>query len=106
MPSQGEPIDDDASPDLLEGVDLQHAQLLCRSFDIMASKIPGLNNSSALWALATLLAQILAAPGTNDDIMNATGERFARMLRLAYPAMVRTMETARREAQGLPLNDA
>jgi hypothetical protein len=111
MPSQGEPlIDTDANRDLLAGVDHAHVAKLCRAFDIMAEKLDEVGErvtyGTAMWALATLVAKILAATDMQDGGREEIGQRFAAMLKLAYPAMVRALEDVRRRQEGLHPNDA
>lgn len=105
MPSQPTGILDIDNA-LLEGVDHRHVAHLIRAFDIMAQQLHGVSNSTALWALATLLAKIMAACALNPELMDATGKRFSDMLKTAYPAMVRSLEIAQRKENGRPSFDA
>ena len=92
--------------ELLDGVEPSHAEHLVRAFDIMAAKLGHVTNSTALWAIATLLAKVFAGCSLDDALMAATGARFSEMLRAAYPAMVQALEADRREAEGRPPFDA
>jgi hypothetical protein len=92
--------------ELLAGVDMSQSQHLMRAFDIMAERLSGVSNSTALWALATLTAKILAGCAMDDDIMTATTTRFSSMLKAAYPIMVRALEDAQRQQEGRPKYDA
>ena len=103
MPSQGL---FDRTDDLLAGVDHNHVAHLTRAFDIMAEKCGGISNSTALWALAMLIAKILASTSLNTELMDATGQRFSAMLKAAYPAMVRALEDAQRQQEGRQPYDA
>jgi hypothetical protein len=105
MPSQ-EPPTIDGTEELLAGVDHRQCEHLMRAFDIMAERFGNVTNSTALWALATLLAKIMAAASMDPDVLDATGQRFSNMLRTAYPAQVKAMEEMRRQAEGKPRYDA
>ena len=102
MPSQW----DGDEMTLMEGVDQGQVAHLVRAFDIMASKMGTVSNSTALWALATLLAKIMAGCALDQDLLDATGRRFSDMLRAAYPAMVQAVELIQRDADGRPQYDA
>jgi hypothetical protein len=91
---------------LLEGVDIYQVAHLTRAFDIMAQKMNGVSNSTALWALASLLAKIMASCSMDPAMMDATGKRFSEMLKAAYPAMVKAIEEAERMETGRPQYDA
>jgi hypothetical protein len=106
MPSQELPLIDNGLDELLTGVDHQQCAHLMRAFDIMAERLPGVTNSTALWAIASLLAKIMAAASLDPDILDATGQRFSNMLRTAYPAQVRAMEEMRRQQDGRQRYDA
>lgn len=97
---------DDATMQLLQGVDHNHCAHLTRAFDIMADKLGGVSNSTALWSIATLLSKILAAATDHEGMQEQTAERFARMLKAAYPVMVRALEDVRRREDGRPPFDA
>lgn len=91
---------------LLSGVDPNHVAHLTRAFDIMAQRLNGITNSTALWAIASLLAKIFASCSMDEQLMDDTGQRFSAMLRMAYPAMVRAIEEAERTEAGRPRYDA
>ncbi len=91
---------------LLEGVDIHHVAHLTRAFDIMAQRLNGVSNSTALWAIASLLAKIMASCSMDPHLMQSTGERFSQMLKAAYPAMVKAIEEAERAETGRPQYDA
>ena len=91
---------------LLEGVDIHQVAHLTRAFDIMAQRLNGVSNSTALWALASLLAKIMASCAMDPQLMQITGERFSEMLKTAYPAMVKAIEQAERADSGRPQYDA
>lgn len=91
---------------LLEGVDIYQVAHLTRAFDIMAQRLNGVSNSTALWAIASLLAKIMASYSMDDAAMTATGQRFSEMLKAAYPAMVKAVEEAQRVESGRPQYDA
>jgi hypothetical protein len=105
MPSQ-EPQIDTGLDELLSGVDHHQCAHLVRAFDIMAERLQNCTNSTALWALATLLAKILAAAALDPDVLDATGQRFSNMIRTAYPAQVKAMEETRRQQDGRQRYDA
>lgn len=92
--------------ELLEGVDIHQVAHLTRAFDIMAQRMNGVTNSTALWAIASLLAKIMAGCALDEQLMTATGQRFSEMLKAAYPAMVRAIEEAERMQAGRPQYDA
>lgn len=91
---------------VLEGVDHRQCAHLTRTFDIMAEKLGSVNNSTALWAIATLLAKIMATASDHVGFHEETSKRFAAMLRTAYPVMVRALEEQRRHEEGRPPFDA
>lgn len=105
MPSQQLPLLD-LSDEVLAGVDHRAVEHLTRSFDIMADKLGGISNSTALWALAMLVAKIMASCAMDPQLMDATGQRFSAMLKTAYPVMVRALEHAQRRDEGRPQYDA
>lgn len=105
MPSQEPPLID-MSNDLFMGVDHGHVAHLTRAFDIMADKLGGVSNSTAMWALAILVAKIMAATAMDTDLLDITGKRFGTMLKTAYPAMVAALEHAQREQEGRQPFDA
>jgi hypothetical protein len=106
MPSQGHGDLIDVNDQLFAGVDHNHVAHMTRAFDIMAERLGGVSNSSALWALATLVAKILASTAMDPVLMDAMGQRFSGMLKTAYPAMVRALEDAQRQQEGRPPYDA
>lgn len=107
MPSQDEPnFDPQFDRAVLEGVNHQHCAQLTRVFDIMADKLGGVSNETALWAITTLLAKVMVAASDREGAYAATTERFAAMLRVAYPVMVKAMEEVTRKADGRPPYDA
>lgn len=105
MPSQEPPLID-MDNELFQGVNHAHVAHLTRAFDIMADKLGGVSNSTAMWALAILVAKIMAATAMDTDLLDITGKRFGSMLKTAYPAMVRALEDAQRQQDGRPAYDA
>jgi hypothetical protein len=103
MPSQ-----DEASPpdDLFEGVNFEQVKHLTRAFDIMADRLGGISNSTAMWALAALVSKVLASATDFEGAPAATSQRFAEMLRAAYPATVKALEAAKRQHDGRRQFDA
>jgi len=91
---------------LLEGVNVDHVAHLMRAFDIMAQRLGGISNSTALWAIASLLAKIMASCSMDENLMSSTGKRFSDMLKQAYPAMVKALEEVERAEAGRPKYDA
>jgi hypothetical protein len=100
MPSQTEATIE------LSDVDQRACQHLMRAFDIMADKLGGVSNGTAMWALALLLGKIFATAAMDHDIMEATSQRFSDMLRAAYPIQVKAVEEVMRQHDGRPRYDA
>ena len=87
----------DPNDPVLEGVDHHAAEHMVRAFDIMVERLHGVSNETAMWSLALLVAKVFSACAMQDKIQAETSKRFADMLRVAYPAVVRMMETATRQ---------
>jgi len=98
--------DDRIEDALMVGVDEHQVMHLTKAFDVMAQRLGGITNSTAMWAIATMLARIFAAASLDEDVMSHTGQRFSDMLRAAYPMVVKAIEETERERSGRPAYDA
>lgn len=92
--------------DPLQGVNHAQVEHLTKAFSLMADRLGGISNQTAMWALATLTSRVFALCAMEPEVQRLTGERFAAMLRMAYPITVQAMEHTERQRQGKPPFDA